>query len=219
MPEVIEERSGHVLVKEDDGSVELITLSPFNRLLYKHNLFGLLRDQEESLELSNDEWDVTITPLGEQKYEVDIEDAITATLKPHEKSALVDALVDAYDVDDDAPSPVPVVDGVKGLRDYDVLPAQIDPLAEVPTFEDAVEVVEDGWLIHGYLLLTYSNEFVNTRTDTHTRSGNSVRPVDNANAYGIRFRKQARLDDDYSTSSDDARFIARAKWAVDNARR
>lgn len=215
MPEVIEERSGHLLVREDDGSVNLITLSPFNRLLYDHGLFGLLKAQDESLALSDDDWTVSIEPQGGNEYVVDIEDSISPTLKPHEKSRLVDALVDAYDTDAD-PDPEPIVSATMALRDYDVIPSLVDDLADIPSFDHAVEVTEDGWLIHDMLLLTYNNEFVNTRTDSHTRSGDSVRPTTKEGAYEIRFRTQRTLDESYTDRDTEARFIARAKWAVDN---
>lgn len=217
MPEVIEERSGHLLIQTDDGGVDLISLSPFNRLLYDHELFGLLRDQDESLELSSEDWNVTITPLGEQEYEVDIEDEMAVKLKPHEKTALVDILVEIFE-DGEGEDPEPLVKGVMALRDYDVLPRVVDEVADVSSFDDTVEVQEDGWLIHDYLLLTYHNEFVNTRTDTHSRSGDSVRSVDGGSAYELRFQRQSTLGDSFDNSRE-ARFIARAKWAVDKAAR
>ena len=215
MPEVIEERSGHLLVREEDGSVNLITLSPFNRLLYDHGLFGLLRAQDESLTLSNDDYSVSIEPQGENVFEVDIEDHVTATLKPHEKTNLIDALVDVYEADD-APDPEPVVKATMALRDYDVIPSIVDDLADIPSFDGAVEVTDDGWLIYEKILLTYNNEFVNTQTDSHTRSGDSVRPTSKEGAYEIQFRKQRTLGDSYTDRDTEARFIARAKWAVDN---
>lgn len=214
MPNVIEKKSGHLLVEQDDGSVDLINLSPFNRLLYENELFGLLKDQDESLTLSDDSHTVHIEPLGDHSYRVNIKDALETELKPHEKSHLIDALTDAFDRDGD-PAPKPVVSQVMSLRDYDVLPKDVDPAAKADSFADAVEVTHEGWLIHDSLLLTYNNEFVNRQTDSHKRSGDGVRSTEQAGAYDVRFESQTTIEQ-YDADHRAARFVARAKWAVDN---
>ena len=44
MPTTLDETDANLLVQHDDGRVEMISLSPMNKLLYDHDLWGLLRE-------------------------------------------------------------------------------------------------------------------------------------------------------------------------------
>lgn len=219
MPEIIEERDSHLLVLNDEGDTEFIPMSPFNRLLYKHGLFGLLKDQDElwtAADGDEKEW-VLIEPLGDHEYHAETHE-IETTIKRHEKTELVDYLVEAYKQGDGSPDPQPVINGIMRMRDFDAIPSHVDPLAETPTFDEHVEVQEDGWLINDHVLLTYDNQFKHEHIDTHERSGDDVRPVEtDQDAYELRFSYQdAHFSERSGQSADDVEFIARAKWAIDH---
>lgn len=215
MPEILDERPNHLLILNDDGGTEMIPLSDHNRLLYKHGLFGLLRDESEAWAAADGDDRVLVTPLGNNQFEIEM-DEMTVVTTPYEKPDLVTTLVEAYEADD-APSPWPVINGVMAMRDFDAHPGNVDPLAEIPTFADAVEVRENGWYINDHLMLSYNNEFRHEHIASHERSGDDVRALDSdQTAYELRFQRQMTLDDATNTRADDAEFIARAKWAVDH---
>lgn len=220
MPEILDDRGDHVLVKHEDG-VELISWSPLTRLVWKHDLWGLLRDRDEPWYAEDDDglW-VGIRPAEDGRFVIETAD-ITHVIGQQQFDDLVAILDEAYEhADGDEPSPKPIVDALGRLLDTEVNPRAVDPVAEYPTFRDHVEVRDDGWFIHDHLLLTYDNEFYHPMTESKERSGGSVIPAgSNAKAYELQFRgtttdEQATLGE--FTRTANVEFITRAKWAVDH---
>lgn len=226
MPEIIEDRDSHATVLADDGSVEIISWgSEMNRLVYKHDLAGLVKHGTDILVVETREGTMQIVP-NDDATEFTIEAGDDSFHIPkHEKSDLLSALDDAYTsggddgIDDDV-----LVDYVYDLMDTAVNPAAAAQFLALPVFDDAVERTDDGWRIYDDVLLTYDNEFYQPETRRTTRTGQIVEDGANKIAYEIRFSRSndatGQMDlTDYDTDyfGDDAElveFLARAIWAV-----
>lgn len=220
MARILETRDSHYLVQRDDGSVELVTRTDMNILIYEHNLAGLLKRGDEVINIGDDPR-VQLIPnddateftlrIGDDEFEV-------AT---HHKAALVKALLDAYDTGAE-PTTRPLLDFAGQLMDTAVNRNVVDRLADEPPFDTHVEVTENGWLINDHLLLTYDNEFYHPSTTRVDSSGSVVSGGSNKLAYDLRFdhrpddHGQIALDSfDYLGDTDDqVEFVARAYWAI-----
>lgn len=219
MPRILDNRDSHVLVQED-GETKLVPWSDYNILVYKHGLHGLLVEREEILSLRGPP-KTEIAPDGDSGFSIKASNEdydYQVRVPPHERRALLDALVQVYD--DPDRDPQPLVDLVSEKLDFDVNPQIVNPLAE--TFGDAVEVTDDGWLIHGHVLLTYDNEFYHPNRRAADRNGTVLDESESRNAYEVRFRRrpdgdgQLNLDGfaGLGTEDETVDFVARAVWAV-----
>lgn len=223
MPRLLEDRAEHALVQHDDGSVELIPWSPLNRLVYRHNLTGLLKDGDDVLALTRDEKpNVTVIP-NDDATEFDLkvgEDTIH--LAPHQKSELVDRIADAYE-GDGRPSVDPFVDWATDLLDTRANKSYVNQFADLPVFADSVEVRSDGWFINDHLLLTYDIEFYHPEVASRDAGDAELKQSD-AEAYKVRLTGdtepgQSALSDfsRIGKADDQQKFIAKALWAVKHA--
>lgn len=218
---ILENTDTHLYVLED-GETKMIPWSDHNTLVYKHGLHGLLAERDEILTLRGPPR-TEIAPDGDSGFSVTVtneEHEHRARIPPHETRALLDALVTVYD--DDERDVQPLVDLVSELLDFDVNPEIVRPLASTQPFDDAVEVTEDGWLIHDHVLLTYDNEFYHPNQQAFTRNGGVVDESSDTHAYEVRFRErpdgtgQLNLDGFAGLGTEDEMvdFVARALWAV-----
>ena len=101
MPTILDETDENLLVQHESGRVELIPLSPMNRLLYKHDLWGLLREGDEILMIGATDTTprVEVAPIEDEdnSYTLVVGDLEPLHLGPHHKSRLIDALMDYYE--------------------------------------------------------------------------------------------------------------------------
>lgn len=224
MTRILDDRDSHALVQHDDGTVELIPWSPLNTLVYRHGLDGLLVTGDDVLHWSADETgsqDILIRPTdGATEFDFSIGDE-TFHIAQHEKSDLIDVLLDAYDergAGSDAVAHGALIEYAGRLMDTDVNPTVVDRLVEHPHFADAVERTSKGWRINGHVLLTYDNEFYHPNTTRKTQSGGIVDDGANKSAYDLRFEQagQTELTDlgDFGATESEVEFISRAIWAV-----
>jgi hypothetical protein len=227
MGRVLDNRKTHALVLQDDGETELIPWSDYNKLAYKHGLSGLLVDRDEHVQLTNDEYAVTISPDMEGDREVyginldrlDADWTEYVTVAEHDKSDLLDALLVTYETN--PPDPQPLVALAAEILDYAVNPRVVDQLTALDVFDD-VDVQSDGWLIHDHVLLTYDNQFYHPNTDRAKRDGTVLDDSANKPAYEVRFQRrpegegQLELDGftGLGTTDDMVEFVTRALWAV-----
>lgn len=212
MVRVLDERASHLLLLTDDGSTELVPKTDRNKLLWQYGLFGLLREQSESLVIEGDDEAVFVAPTGEHEdgaFRI-VSSEFEYMVPENRVEELVEMLVAAYEeTPGEAPRPAPIVERLTALLATEVDPADVDPLASLPPFADAVEVRDDGWYIHEHVLLTYDNEFFNLDTESKERSGGEAVPVGSKQeAYELQFAGE--------TFNRVSRFLTRAVWAVDH---
>lgn len=226
--EVIEETGANWLVKTDDGGTEMIGKSKTNRALIEYDLWGLLRDGTEVYQIKANESrpSVTLIPDDEaMSYTLRVGDYEGIHLGPHMKSELVDALVDSRDNDEgregEAESLISLYDRIRERR---VRTEVVSALAEKPPFSANVEGTADGWVIHGYLLLTWERDFHHPDTTTYERSGSTVTEGSSEPAYRIDVGQASSKDrevtlnkKDYRLTDAEMEFMAKALWAIANA--
>lgn len=224
MPRILDNRDTHALVLED-GETKLIPWSDFNVLVYKHGLHGLLVDRDEILSLRGPP-KTEIAPDGDDGFSITVSNddhQYDIRVPPHETRQMLDALVDVYD--DHDRDPQPLVDLVADNLGYEVNPQVVEPLASTRPFDGAVEVTQDGWLIHDHVLLTYDNEFYHPNQQAFTRNGGAVDEASDTHAYEVRFRQRPDGDgqlnltgfEGLGNEDDTVDFVARALWAVTHA--
>jgi hypothetical protein len=223
MPEILEDRSSHATVLKDDGSVEIISWgSEINRLIYRHDLAGLVKHGDEILSVETDEGTMQLIPNDDaSEFSIEI-GSESFSVPKHQKSALLSALDDAYG--DDGLDDQVLLEFVYDLMDTTVNPAAAAQFLALPVFDGAVERTDKGWRIHDDVLLTYNNEFYQPETRRTKRTGEIVEGGSNKVAYELKFSQShddtGQLDlTDFDTDylGDDAElveFLARAIWAV-----
>lgn len=227
MPEILDNNDTNWLIRRDDGSIENVTKSPLNKLLFQHDLWGLLRDGGEVLTFSGDEETPTVRVIAgddAREYTLDLPGSEDGKLHlgEHLKSDLVDVLIDVYENEhDDASRLVELYDDVRENR---VREDVLRSFAERPPFAGVIEVVDDGWLIKGYLKLTWEGEFYHP--DTSSRTVNSLTGTGSAQeAYNLRFSsigndldRTVTLDGTtYRMTEAEMRFLAKGLWAMKDA--
>ena len=222
---VLEENSTNWLVMTPDGSTETKTKSSdLNKLLYGHNLFGLLDRGDEIWTNSGteDEPKVTIIPGDDECYTLRLEDAPDLTLGAHHKTDLIEAMQTMYE-ENDGESVAPLLRLYDTIRENLLRSEVLDPFLRL--LGDKVAGREDGWFINGHLLLTYEGEFYHPSTDSRERSGQSVIGAGtNSTAYNVDIAEPKREmnrnvtlhGDDYRLTDKEVEFLARAMWAVEN---
>ena len=81
----------------------MISLSPMNKLLYDHDLWGLLREGDEILIIGATDTTprVEVAPIEDEDngYNLVVDDLEPLHLGPHHQSRLIDALMDYYESD------------------------------------------------------------------------------------------------------------------------
>lgn len=221
---ILDERDNYVYIYDEEANeTELIPWSDLNKAVYKHGLRNLLVDRDSTYTFEKPSGtEVTVEPTERNGINVYLVSHGTAqvVVTPDNKKVLLDALVRLYDSQENGDPDFSILDEMMSeLADTAVLPEVVRPLAEQPYFEDAVEVMENGWLIHDHVLLTFDNEFYHPKVTSTTRSGAPVNG-ERRLAYELRFEQQ---DDGQSELGDfegidpkgTKTFIAMAIWAVE----
>ena len=111
-------------------------------------------------------------------------------------------------------------------RDVSVRKRLINFVAKHEPFASVVEIVDDGWLIHGHLLLTWEREFYHPGTTSKTRSGSIIGDGSTESAYklstdqrlGVNSLREIQFEgQSHRLSDDEMDFIVRAMWSIANA--
>jgi len=229
MPEVKRRTPANIVVQHDDGNIESVPLSRQNRLLFDHNLWGLLKEGDEILHLSGDP-SVTISPNEDStEFTLKVEGAQPMHLGPDLKPRMVDTLITIYEDRDEGEGadPTPLVDLRDEIMENRVRMKVVDYLAEMPPFSEYIsdgklEVTENGWLFSQELLLTWECEFRHPNTVSRRRNGSVISPDSADSAYDVSFsglsneRHSVTIDgDDYRMTAKEMDFMARALWAAE----
>ena len=224
--EVLESNDTNFLVRNEDGSITTKTRdSDLNKLLFGHNLYGLIEEGSSVWTNSGaeSEPEVMVIPDDEAKsYTIRLDNAPDLTLGPHHKTDLIEALASVYEKHD-AKSVAPLVSLYDDVRESMVRKEVLEPFSKA--FSDKVEVREDGWFINGHLLLTFEGDFFHPNNTSRTRSGKSVTPHQsqmqaysvNVSAANADMKRDITLNGtDYRLTDKEMKFLGRALWAVEN---
>jgi len=221
---VLDKTDTNMLVQHKDGSVENVSLSPLNRLLFDHGLWGVLRDGSEILQLDGEDRGVTLIP-GEdaREYTMEVDETEPLHIGEHQKSELVDALMDCYGNDGER-NPAPLLRLYDRLRANVVRQRVVNYIGESAALGNSIEMRDDGWLINGHLLLTWDNEFIHPGTTSRTVSGSAVRAGSSEPAYqmslshvGNENRTITADGETYRLTDAEMEFVARSLWAIKQA--
>lgn len=223
--DILEDNDTNWLVLTPDGSTETKTKSSdLNKLLFGHDLYGLLDTGNEIWTHSGTEEEpsVTLIPGEDECYTIRLGDAPDLTIGAHHKTDLVDALSSMYE-DHDGDSVGPILNLYDSIREDMMRTEALVPFADV--FSDKVEKRDDGWFINGHLLLTYEGDFYHPSTDSRQRSGHSVIGAGStAEAYSVSVSSPERSmsrnvtvdGEDYQLTDKEVKFLAQAMWAIEN---
>ncbi|WP_372611669.1 hypothetical protein [Halomonas sp.] len=219
MVDIVDENDANYLVKYDDGSVDMISKSPMNRLIMERNLWGVLRSGSEIYEVKPK---VRLIP-GEnaRTFTLELGEFEPLHLEAHQKAELVDALMKGHENDDIQQALTELYDR---LRNSDVRERLFSRLIEFPPFDGHAERQDGGWFINDHLLLTWDGEFYHPNTESKTRSGNIIGDGQSVMAYHVNLstwqsqqdaKRHFELDGvEYRLSDTEMDFIARAMWAI-----
>jgi len=228
--EILSDNDANWLVQYDDGSVDTVTKSPLNRLLFEHDLWGLLKRGDEIVTYSGDDKpDVTVISNDDAtEYILKLSSSDDKLhLGEHQKPRLIEALHDVYSLDEGV-SVEPLLELYDDIREGMVRKRLMEKMASYGPFANTVELVEDGWLIHGHLLLTWECEFYHPDTTSRNPTGGVViEKGSRATAYELRIgrdqqntTREITLDgNQYRLTDSEMEFVARAIWAVAEAPR
>lgn len=223
---VLEENEVNYLIMTEDGSTETKTKSSnLNKLLFGHDLFGLLREGSEIWMNQGGEDEPTVTVIPDDNAECytlrlsgirrDL------TLGEHHKTNLVDALASVYE-DHDGESNKPLIDLYEDIRGDMVRVELVEQFRMV--FGDKVQERDDGWYINGHLLLTYEGNFYHPENASRNRSGSVIGTGTSIEAYDLAFqgsttdmsREVTFEGESYRLTESEIEFIAKAIWAIEN---
>jgi len=224
--QVLEKNATNFLVRNEDGSITTKTRdSDLNKLLFGHNLYGLIEEGSSVWQSSGaeSEPEVTIIPDDESKsYTVRLDNAPDLTLGPHYKTDLIEALAAVYE-QHDAESVAPLISLYDDVRESMIRKEVLAPFAKA--FSDKVEVRDDGWFINGHLLLTFEGDFFHPNSQSRTRNGRGVTShqsqmqaysVDISNGSADMDRDVTLNGESYRLTDTEMNFLAKAIWAFEN---
>lgn len=223
-PKVLDENGTNWLVQFPDGSTQPVTKSTMNRLLYEHNLWGLLKGGDQMLVIQRDDSpNVEVIPNDDStEFIIEVGHGDPLHLGQHHKSALIDVLATART--DDGFDPEPVIDFYEQIRGDRIREDLMRELGSKSLFRDAVEVTADGWLIHDHLLLTWESEFYHPDTTTRTVHGSAVSPASSEPAYSMSISKSPTENRNVTVNGERYRFtdaemtfLAKGLWGITKA--
>ena len=225
MPTILDETDANLLVQHDNGRVEMISLSPMNKLLYDHDLWGLLREGDEILMIGATDTTprVEVAPIEDEDngYNLVVDDLEPLHLGPHHQSRLIDALMDYYESD----TPEQLIRMFDSIRNKQIRPCIFESLATKAPFSQAVEHEDGGWLIYDHLLLTFEGKFHHPDTTSRRVSGSAVSNGSSQEAYKINVQSTTKDMDrtltidgqKFRLSDNEMEFFAKSIWALKNA--
>lgn len=223
--------TANVVVQHENGEVESIPLSRQNRLLFDHNLWGLLKNGTDILQISGDR-DVTIIPNDDStEFTLEIEGAQPTHISPDLKPRLVDVLIDHYESrsEGEEKDVTPFLNLQRDIVENRVRMAVANYLAEMPPFSEytdngILEVTKNGWLFSDELLLTWECEFRHPNTTSRKRNGSVIDPSSADSAYDVDFKRTRERGESYSVEIDgqgymltpnELDFMSKALWAAE----
>lgn len=225
MTRLLEDRTSHLLVEHDDGAVELLPKSDMNLLLYKHDLFGFLRDGTDTLAFPNPDAsgyraDIRMEPEGDDIRVYWHGDEFI--IGPHHRPALLDTLSRAFDEDTKLARFNTVSTWLNDLLDVAVDRNRVEPFLDLPAIQQHVEPRVDGWVLYDYILVTFDNEVYHKHhrgksTRSHS-TGNDI-AGDKKQAWMLTPGNPDSSDPpELSTvaASPEEEFIARVLWCLDH---
>lgn len=225
--EVKRKTSANVIVQHEDGNVENIPLSPKNRLLFEHNLWGLLREGNEILKMDTDPLLTIIPRESGGGFTLKIEDAQPLQIGTSLRSEFVEQLFEVYDNDGkEGKNPNALINFRDEVLDNRVRPEVVKYLGSMPPFStlvdnDMLKIVEDGWLFYGDLLLTWQQKFQRPQSQSTKVAGGIVEESVRDKAFNMKFnrnmeRKTIQIDNrDYLLTQNEMEFLTRAVWATE----
>lgn len=226
--EIIEETTANWLVQDEDGTHDTIGKSPENKALINHNLWGLLRDGTEVFQATtvNDN-DITLIPGDDaREFTLSVDDKDSLHLGPHHKSKLVDAIMDGKESDTEYGVAHELMRLYDGIRKNRVRTVVVSALAEKAPFAEKIEATADGWLIHGYLLLTWEGDFHHPGVQSYERKRSTVSEGSTEPAYELSVpnfsdpeqnRELTLGGESYRLTEAEMKFVAKALWAIAEA--
>jgi hypothetical protein len=226
---ILDKNDAGWLIQQDDGSIKPMGNSKENRAMMDHGLYGIFNDGDEWLVIQSEEHpQVTIIPEeGGREFTLNIGDYDPLHIGVHQKSRLVEAVVDGFEADvedNQAEAARLVIDLYDDIRENMVRIEITDALAGRPPFNAHVEKHADGWLIHDHLLLTWNRKFHHPDTTTWRRSGSTVSRASTEEAYSLSMDSVSDMEPEvtlngkkYRLTAAEMDFIARGLWASANA--
>jgi hypothetical protein len=223
---VLESNATNFLVRNEDGSITTKTRdSDLNKLLFGHNLYGLIEEGSSVWTNSGSESEpkVTLIPDDEAKsYTLRLDNAPDLTLGPHYKTDLIEALAAVYE-QHNAESVAPLLSLYDDVRENMIRKEVLEPFSRV--FSDKVEVRDDGWFINGHLLLTFEGDFFHPNTTSRERSGGNVTSYQSQmQAYSVDISEGAAdMSRDVTLNGESFRltdtemeFLGKLVWSIEN---
>lgn len=218
---VMDETSSNYLVKYPDGTVDNVSRSPHNRLLFEHNLWGLLKSRDTVWRGEDDDYEVEIRP-AEEYFTLSL-NGNDVKIGDEQKTELVDALSDVYEN--------PYKDGMEAMVElYDeisegrVRQRIINRFANGELF-DSIELKPRGWLFHDHVLLTYDAKAIHPGTTSRKRSGSLIEENSSTDAYDLHIEageaRETRFPDGNKVrlTATEMEFLAKAMWLKEHAPR
>lgn len=225
MTDLLEDRSSHLLVRHDNGDVELLPKSDRNVLLYRHDLFGFLRHGTDTLTFAHpnpnrNHDDITFVPAGEDiRVQWRGDEFI---IGQHHRPAFLDVLSRAFEYDDPDGRYATVAGWLHDLLDVEVDRNRVAPLLDHPAIEPHVEPRLDGWVLYDYILVTFDNEVYHKHhggKDTREHSSPNVPTGEKKQAWLLTTGDpDAQNPPPLSSAADspEEEFIARVLWCLDH---
>lgn len=216
---ILDENDTNILVQNPNGSTDLIPLSPRNRLIYDHGLWGLLREGTETW-VHGGERRVSITPQ-EEGYSLQVGEFNPLQIGPHQEGKLIEALVDFYE--SEAEKPQGLIDLFDQKRDQQMRKEVMQKIGDL--FGDAIEQTNFGWVIHDHLLLTWDRDFHHPETTSHQVNSGGVKKGASETAYNLNHIQTNKINreittqdgSEYRLTNTEIEFLTRAIWGIENA--
>lgn len=233
MPELKNETPVNLVVEHENGEVDMIPKNRTNRLLFDHDLWGLLRDGTEIWESNGLEHEPSVRVIPNDdatQYTMEIEGVGDLTYGEHKKSDLVDVLFEFCEqtqVDGADRTNQVFIEEYDDVKGHMVRDRVIETFAEVPLIADRIEVTDQGWLFFDYLLLTWEGELYHPNTQNRKRSGGVIPAETAGEAYDISISepgqymtREVEIDGFTQRLTDsEMLFLAKAMWALESAPR
>lgn len=214
--EILTETETNWLIRTD-GEVQTVTKSPTNRLLYEHDMKGVINGDETYAAVDGDQ-QVLLTPEdGGWLFTVD---GANVHVGQQHRPDLIDALVEHIEQGTVAPLTALFEQIRSGMARKEVL----TQVMSLPPFDDVCEVQDSGVLFYDHLLLSWDVKFYHPATTTMSRDGTVLGGGTAQQAYQVNigdppdeFQEVTFDGERYVLTDKEMRFLAYSLWAYENA--
>ena len=223
--EILDETSSNLFVRYYDGETwrtRNVSNNPRNRLLYIHDLYSIVSGRDEIVTLTSDP---TIAVCGGDAGYTIWSDGTRIFVPRDLELRFLEAVHDVVDRDETAAIESLVHDVIDRYVRQDVMQAlgDHDPFR---TLEErgVLERTDQGWLIHGQLLVTWESNLRNRGVGSYIRLGGDIVRSDSENdAFELSGpspdRQTIELDGEkIELGRREMRFISHVVWAVKTVR-